>query len=77
MTPTADNTTPSISSFPAPKTPEQVEHGVYLSTACWHDLHTECRLTCKYCELPCFCHCHPDTSTTGGDKPSTTNGDNS
>lgn len=31
---------------------------VYLSTACFHELHESCRETCKYCSIPCVCTCH-------------------
>jgi hypothetical protein len=31
----------------------------YLSTACWHRLHSQCRKTCKFCGRPCQCECHP------------------
>lgn len=34
----------------------------YLSTACLHDLHENCRLTCKYCDTACSCPCHVETS---------------
>lgn len=33
----------------------------YVSTACVHDLHGECRLTCNFCVKPygaCLCVCH-------------------
>lgn len=29
----------------------------YLSTACLHDRHDECRRTCKFCEVACKCRC--------------------
>lgn len=33
---------------------------VYLSTACLHELHARCRLTCKFCGIACSCECgHP------------------
>lgn len=32
----------------------------YTSTACWHELHNQCRKTCKFCEKPCLCDCHED-----------------
>lgn len=32
----------------------------YVSTACQHGLHARCRLTCKFCTVPCACPCgHP------------------
>jgi hypothetical protein len=34
----------------------QVAH--YYSTACLHQLHDQCRLTCKTCGDPCRCACH-------------------
>ena len=30
----------------------------YLSTACYHDIHSACRLICKYCPEKCLCKCH-------------------
>jgi hypothetical protein len=33
------------------------EHG-YLSTACLHNLHNQCRKQCKFCEALCKCECH-------------------
>jgi hypothetical protein len=30
----------------------------YISTACYHTLHTKCRMTCKFCESKCACLCH-------------------
>lgn len=30
----------------------------YLSTACHHTFHDECREVCKFCESPCVCPCH-------------------
>lgn len=30
----------------------------YLSTACFHNVHGECRLECKFCAAPCRCSCH-------------------
>jgi hypothetical protein len=30
----------------------------YYSTYCIHDLHDQCRLTCKHCEKQCRCACH-------------------
>lgn len=32
----------------------------YLSTACHHDRHDRCRLTCKFCDVPCSCSCHTE-----------------
>lgn len=31
------------------------EDHYYLSTACFHGLHDECRKTCKFCTSPCQC----------------------
>jgi len=31
---------------------------IYTSTACYHGLHDECRLSCKWCREPCCCMCH-------------------
>ncbi len=30
----------------------------YISTACHHKLHTNCRMICKFCESKCACLCH-------------------
>jgi hypothetical protein len=30
----------------------------YMSTACHHGLHRDCRRTCKFCTSKCRCHCH-------------------
>lgn len=38
------------------------EPHAYVSTACLHRLCTEkgaCRQTCKFCDAPCACSCHP------------------
>lgn len=32
----------------------------YISTACGHGKHAECRLSCKFCATPCRCDCHGD-----------------
>lgn len=32
--------------------------GHYLSTACHHERHADCRLACKFCEERCVCSCH-------------------
>lgn len=32
----------------------------YTSTACTHELHEQCRGTCKFCAGPCRCACHHD-----------------
>lgn len=34
-----------------------IEHR-YISTACLHGRHGECRLQCKFCEARCECECH-------------------
>ena len=31
---------------------------VYVSTACQHSRHSDCRLNCKFCDAACGCHCH-------------------
>ena len=39
---------------------------LYVSPACWHGKHEECRLpaspdqpqACEYCQAPCLCGCH-------------------
>lgn len=33
------------------------EHA-YVSTACQHQLHQQCRRTCKFCPADCGCMCH-------------------
>lgn len=33
------------------------EH-VYESTACHHNLHDQCRRSCKFCASSCICKCH-------------------
>lgn len=30
----------------------------YVSTACTHDRHPDCRVVCKFCEQICLCSCH-------------------
>ena len=30
----------------------------YLSTACWHGVHTRCRSECKFGGETCVCECH-------------------
>src|ERR1044072_5283050 len=30
----------------------------YISTACHHETHTNCRAVCKWCPAPCRCECH-------------------
>ena len=30
----------------------------YVSTYCVHDLHADCRKTCKHCGAACLCQCH-------------------
>lgn len=40
----------------------------YLSTACEHQRHDECRRTCKFCANPCGCWCHdPKQNPRGGE----------
>ncbi len=39
----------------------QEEHD-YLSTACFHGLHEQCRKQCKFCDVECRCDCHQDSS---------------
>jgi hypothetical protein len=34
----------------------------YISTSCFHGLHTICRLVCKYCRTPCQCACHIESA---------------
>ncbi len=33
----------------------------YLSTACLHGEHPQCRATCKFCPAECICPCHTQT----------------
>lgn len=33
--------------------------GHYHSTYCLHEKHEQCRKTCKHCDAPCNCECHP------------------
>ena len=35
-----------------------VEDHYYLSTACLHAEHEQCRRACKFCSARCHCHCH-------------------
>lgn len=32
---------------------------VYLSTACYHELHDQCHSVCTFCRARCSCTCHP------------------
>lgn len=32
----------------------------YLSTACYHQLHEQCRKECKFCPAKCCCKCHEE-----------------
>lgn len=43
----------------------------YLSTACLHNVHPHCRLTCKFCDVLCRCDCHPADDTPPIDPPET------
>lgn len=42
---------------------DEDEPHIYLSTACFHDLHDRCRLVCKFCDQPCLCLCHRTASS--------------
>lgn len=33
---------------------------IYQSTACLHELHEQCRKTCKFCYEACRCSCHAE-----------------
>lgn len=45
---------------PAPIAKSAMTSHDYLSTACLHDKHSECRLACKFCPAACACDCgHP------------------
>jgi hypothetical protein len=35
----------------------------YCSTACHHELHDQCRRTCKFCAETCRCECHDGGET--------------
>lgn len=48
----------------SPKVSPTMNHP-YISTACQHELHYRCRLTCKYCETVCRCSCHQTISEEG------------
>jgi hypothetical protein len=40
---------------------------IYFSTYCIHEIHDQCRLTCKICRGYCHCFCHtadPDAAPT-------------
>lgn len=39
-----------------PERPALLPH--YLSTACHHGHHDQCRRICKYCPETCLCKCH-------------------
>lgn len=34
----------------------------YLSTACYHGQHDQCRKQCKFCEVGCNCGCHNEAA---------------
>jgi hypothetical protein len=40
---------------------QQTEHR-YISTACQHERCAACRISCKYCEALCICHCHQNAA---------------
>lgn len=42
--------------------PDTGDH-MYLSTACLHVKHTQCRRRCKFCEVACVCICHAMSAT--------------
>lgn len=33
---------------------------LYVSTACTHERHDECRRVCKFCPATCLCTCHEE-----------------
>lgn len=37
---------------------------LYMSTACSHGRHTDCRVTCKFCREQCVCLCHIEDKPT-------------
>jgi hypothetical protein len=43
----------------------------YLSTACLHQIHERCRLTCKTCSAPCTCPCHIEATAGPGEEGTT------
>lgn len=43
-------------------TPSTTSH-LYVSTACQHGSHGQCRQRCKFCEARCLCQCHGEVST--------------
>lgn len=40
----------------------------YVSTACQHEVHEQCRQTCKFCPARCRCACHAAASRSGGEQ---------
>lgn len=38
--------------------PDPLGEHVYLSTACRHQQHDQCRKVCKFCDAPCVCGHH-------------------
>lgn len=38
--------------------PLPISEHAYVSTACHHGLHDQCRRRCKFCEIACSCPCH-------------------
>ncbi len=35
----------------------------YLSTACYHERHDDCRMVCKFCYVQCRCKCHKEAKS--------------
>lgn len=46
---------------------------VYVSTACLHNEHEKCRISCKFCESRCVC---PDCHGTPGNSSPLNSADN-
>lgn len=49
---------PGAGDFEPPPDSATPAHHVYLSTACHHGKHAECRQKCKFCGTTCACPCH-------------------
>lgn len=50
--------------------PAPAEPAHYTSTACRHDVHTDCRRSCKFCGEECRCDCHKTSETESDDSAS-------
>ncbi len=43
-----------------------LDHHEYTSTACQHNLHARCRVSCKFCWSKCECSCHEKEKENNG-----------